>query len=333
MRIVSGIQPSGIIHLGNYLGAIKQQIELQSQFDEVFYFIADLHAITGNYNPQDLRKNTLSIVATYLACGLDPQKSNLFLQSFLPEHSEMAWLILTQSTTGELSRMTQFKDKSRGAESVPAGIFAYPALMAGDILLYRAGIVPVGEDQVQHIELTRDLAKKFNKKFGDVLVVPEARIVKDTKRIMALNDPTKKMSKSAESALSYIALTDSADDIRNKIKRAVTDSGSEITYDNERPALKNLLDIFSGVTGRKPEDIAKDFTGKSYADFKGALADAVVEFLAPIQERYFELLKDEQGLVEVLENGAQRARPVAQEALQDVKRAMGFLGHKTENSK
>lgn len=325
MRVISGIQPSGIIHIGNYLGAIKQQVELQNQFDDAIYFIADLHSITADYSPETLSHNTLAIAAAYLACGLDPQKSKLFVQSHLPEHSELAWIMLTQTTTGELSRMTQFKEKSGNAQSVPTGIFAYPTLMAADILLYQANVVPVGDDQVQHIELTRDLARRFNNKFGELFNIPEARLSQGTKRIMSLNDPTKKMSKSAESALSYIALTDTPDDIRDKIKRAVTDSGSDIAYSNDTPAIKNLLDIFSGVTNRDPKDIANEFALSGYAQFKSKLADAIVEFLEPIQAKYQEFLQDEQSLKKILADGAEHVRPIARETLVKVKQKMGFV--------
>lgn len=324
MRVISGIQPSGIVHLGNYLGAIKQQIELQDQFDDAIYFIADLHAITADYNPKNLGENILSVTAIYLACGLDLKKSHLFLQSSIPEHSELAWLLLTQTTTGELSRMTQFKEKSGSAQSVPTGIFAYPALMAADILLYKANIVPVGEDQVQHIELTRDIAKRFNNKFGDVFVIPEARIDQKARRIMSLNDSNKKMSKSADSSLSYISLTDGPDEIANKIKRAVTDSGSDIIYSDDKPALKNLLNIFAGVSARNPEDIATEYSGKGYADLKTGLAQAVVEFLNPIQKKYSEFLSDQSELKNILTLSAKQVHPIANKTLCEVKQKMGI---------
>ena len=265
-RIFSGIQPSGNIHLGNYLGAIKQWVDLADQFDESIYCVVDLHAITTQQDPKILRKKILEVAALYIASGVDPDKSAIFVQSSRPEHSELAWILNCQAKMGELYRMTQFKEKSvKGTgDSAGVGLFVYPTLMAADILLYNATHVPVGEDQKQHVELTRDLAMRFNKNFGETFVIPEPIINKETARIMGLDDPTKKMSKSASSPYNYIAITDDADTIRNKIKRAVTDSGSEVKAGPDKPALTNLLTIFSEVTGKTAEEIEKEFAGKGY---------------------------------------------------------------------
>ncbi|MBI4032510.1 tryptophan--tRNA ligase [Candidatus Berkelbacteria bacterium] len=327
MRVLSGIQPSGILHLGNYLGALQQHIALQDEAEEAMYTIVDLHAITLPQDPEKLRSQTLGVAAMYLALGLDPNRSILFIQSHVSAHTELGWILTTLATMGDLERMTQFKEKGRGRErgGVGVGLFAYPTLMAADILLYRPSHVPVGADQVQHVELARDLAKRFNQRFGETLTVPEPRLKKETARIMALDDPSVKMSKSAASEYNYIALTDDAETIRRKIQKAVTDSGSTVELADEKPALKNLLTIFAGVTDREPTEIAGEFAGKGYADFKAALADAIIAFLGPVQTKYTELMANDAALVELLHAGAERARPIAEDTLVSVKDRVGFV--------
>lgn len=327
MNILSGIQPSGVVHLGNYLGAMRQHIELARDAERAFYMLVDLHAITVPQDPATLRRNTLSLAALYLAAGLDTDRAALFVQSHVPAHAELGWILTTLTTMGELERMTQFKEKGRSDDrsGTGVGLFAYPALMAADILLYGTTHVPVGEDQVQHVELARDLAKRFNSRFGETFVVPEPKLVRSVARIMGLDDPAKKMSKSATSEYNYIALTDAPDVVERKIRKAVTDSGSEITASDDRPALRNLLAIYSGVTGQSVDDIVNAYQGKGYGDFKAELATAVNEFLAPIQAKYHELMADEAKLHEVLRAGADRARPVADVTLADVKAKLGLV--------
>jgi tryptophanyl-tRNA synthetase len=326
-RIFSGIQPSGNIHLGNYLGAIKQWVDLAEQFDESIYCVVDLHAITVPQDPKELRSKILEVAALYIACGVDPNKSAIFVQSSRPEHSELAWILNCQAKMGELYRMTQFKDKSvkGSAESAGVGLFDYPVLMAADILLYGTTHVPIGEDQKQHVELTRDLAIRFNKSFGEVFAIPEPVIKKETARIMGLDDPTKKMSKSASSPLNYIAMTDSADTIRQKIKRAVTDSGSEIKSGADKPAITNLLNIFSEITNKTIPEIENQFSGKGYGDFKEGLTEALIEYLKPIQLKYENLLKDKEGLKQILVTGSEKIAPIAKKTLTQVKSEIGFL--------
>jgi len=325
-KVFSGIQPSGIIHLGNYLGAIKQWVDLQDQVDEAVFCIVDLHAITIPQDPAELRKNILSMASLYLAAGIDPEKSIVFVQSTRPEHAELAWILNTVTKMGELSRMTQFKDKSQktSADSASVGLFDYPVLMAADILLYGTTHVPVGEDQKQHVELARDLAIRFNSKFSETFTVPEPIIRKESARIMGLDDPTKKMSKSASSPLNYIAITDDAATITNKIKRAVTDSGSEIKASADKPAMTNLLNIFSEVTGKTVSEIEKDFAGKGYGEFKEALAEAVISYITPIQEKYEKVLQDKESLEKILITGSQRAGQIAKKTLADVKQKIGL---------
>lgn len=327
MRILSGIQPSGTLHLGNYLGAIKQHIELQDVADQAVYSIVDLHALTVPQDPTKLSDQILSITAMYLALGLDPGKAILFIQSQRPEHVELAWILSTLTKLGELERMTQFKEKGRGAdrESVGVGLLTYPTLMAADILLYQPTHVPVGDDQVQHVELTRDLAERFNRKFGETFTVPQAKLVQSGARIMGLDDPTKKMSKSASSEYNYIALTDDAETVERKIKKAVTDSGSEITFTDDKPALKNLLTIYGGLTNESPVEIAKRYKGKGYADFKADLAEVITNFLTPIQQRYQQHMQDRDGLLNILHTGADRAEPLAQQTLVAVKEKLGLV--------
>ncbi|HLN18893.1 MAG TPA: tryptophan--tRNA ligase [Patescibacteria group bacterium] len=320
-RIFSGIQPSGNLHLGNYLGAIKNWVKLQDEYDSIFC-VVDLHAITVPQDPEKLKQQTLEVAKVYLASGIDPAKCSLFVQSHVSEHAELMWILNTIVKIAELERMTQFKDKSTKA-SVDAGLLNYPVLMAADILLYSTNLVPVGEDQLQHIELTRTLANRFNKKFGDTFVVPEAHVQKEGMRIMGLDDPIKKMSKSAASEYNYIALTDDEETVRRKIKKAVTDSGSDIVYSQDKPALMNLIHIFSLLSDLTPDQIIEKFKGSGYADFKSDLADIVVNFLKPLQEKIAGHSDEE--ILEILKSGAEKARPIAKAKLDEVKKKIGLL--------
>ncbi|MCL6637650.1 MAG: tryptophan--tRNA ligase, partial [Alicyclobacillus sp.] len=278
-RVLSGIQPSGIMTLGNYLGAMKNFVKLQHEA-ECFFCIVDLHAVTVPQEPAELRQNTLNLAALYLACGIDPDKATLFVQSQVPAHAELGWLLQCVAYYGELGRMTQFKDKSSQREVVTAGLFTYPALMAADILLYQADLVPVGEDQKQHLELTRDLADRFNRRYGPTFTVPEPYIPEVGGRIMSLEDPAKKMSKSDANPNAYIAMLDDADTIRRKVLRAVTDSGREIRYDpQEKPAISNLLTIFALCSGQSLAEVEAAYAGKGYGEFKKDLAEVVVAAL------------------------------------------------------
>lgn len=391
-RLFSGIQPSGNLHLGNYLGAIKQWVELQEKYEAIFC-VVDLHAITVPQDPAELRKKTLEIAKIYLAAGIDPNKSTMFIQSHVPAHTELGWILNTVATMGELERMTQFADKAKlrklleaqqvsfGAylhnveviegdlvrdfaleeksnftrdevlkmfknfregverpllyemkskeearlnrEEAGVGLFDYPVLMAADILLYDTAVVPVGEDQKQHVELTRDLAQRFNSRFGEIFVIPEPVIQKESARIMGLDDPTKKMSKSAASEYNYIALTDDADTVRRKIKKAVTDSGSEVIYSDDKPALKNLINIYTLLSGKSTDDIRATYVGKGYGDFKSDLAEVVVDFLTPFQERLAALSDDE--VLMILKQGAEKVKPLAESKLQAVYDTVGFI--------
>jgi len=320
--IFSGIKPSGSLHLGNYLGAIKQWVELQEKVDEAIYCVVDLHAITVPQKQKELKENILSVAAWYIAFGLDPKKSKIFIQSSRPEHAELAWILSCFTKMGELSRMTQYKDKSgKNPEAVSAGLFNYPVLMAADILLYNATIVPVGEDQKQHVELTRNIAERFNFHFGPTFVVPKPLIQKETARIMSLDNPLKKMSKSDKSG---IGLSDTAEEIRDKIKRAVTDSGNEIKAGPGKPAMTNLLNIYSAVTEKSVNDLEEKYQGKGYGQFKSELAQAIIDFLKPIQEKHRELLKDKNKLIDVLKEGADSLEEPAQNLLKEVKEKIGL---------
>jgi tryptophanyl-tRNA synthetase len=323
-RIFSGIQPTNNIHIGNYIGAIQQFVKLQDEFDCVFS-IVDLHAITIPQDPEDLRQNVLNLSAMYLAAGIDPKKSILFQQSRVSEHSELGWVLTTITRMGELERMTQYKEKGRGKhDTVGVGLFSYPILMAADILLYNTDVVPVGDDQKQHVELSRDLAERFNRDFGQTFKVPEVRIRKKGARIMGLDDPTKKMSKSASSAKNYISMTDDDATITKKIKSAVTDSEGTIKYDPKRPGVYNLITIFCAVTDKTPDQIEDDYKDKGYADFKSDLAEAVVAFVSPIRERHAELLEDEDMLKAILDDGAERAQDIASKKIEEVKERVGI---------
>jgi tryptophanyl-tRNA synthetase len=325
-RVFSGTQPSGTLHLGNYLGAIRNYVAMQDTHDCV-YCVVDLHAITVRQQRAELRRNTIDVANAYLASGIDPERSIVFVQSHVPAHAELMWILNTVTYMGELRRMTQFKDKTAGAEgeSVSVGLFDYPVLMAADILLYRADAVPVGEDQKQHVELTRDVAERFNNAFGKAFVVPEPIIRTEGARVMSLDDPAKKMSKSAGSESSYIALMDSSDVIRRKIKRAVTDSGSEVRGGPDKPALTNLLDIYAAFASEPVDAIEQRYEGKGYADFKADLGEVVVEALAPIQARIKELEADKSYTLEVLRVGAERAEAIAAHTLAKVRERVGLV--------
>lgn len=315
-RILSGAQPTGSLHLGNYLGALKNWVLLQDEY-EAFYCIVNLHAITLPQDPKTLRQKTLDLARIYLASGVDPEKSTIFIQSDVPEHAELTWVLSCQTRMGELERMTQFKDKGKGnAERAGVGLFTYPVLMAADILLYQTDLVPVGQDQKQHLELTRDLAERFNRDFGETFKIPEPYIPPVGASIKSLQDPAKKMSKSDENLNGSIFLLDDADTIAKKFKRAVTDSGTEITFDESRPAIANLLTIYQLLTGKQSDACVAHFDGKGYGQFKSELAEAAVEFLRPFQQRVLEY--DDASLLPILEAGANKARSVASATLADV---------------
>jgi tryptophanyl-tRNA synthetase len=324
-RVFSGIQPTGDIHIGNYLGAVRNWARNQDDL-ESFFCIVDLHAMTLPWDPATLRTRSVETGALLLACGIDPARSTLFIQSDVREHSELAWVLTCIARMGELRRMVQFKEKSKGdSESVGAGVLTYPVLQAADVLLYRAHGVPVGEDQRQHIELMRDLALRFNTQFGDTFVVPEPWVPKAGARIMALDDPTQKMSKSAPRPASKILLTDAPDKIVKKIRSAVTDSGSEVRAAQDKPAITNLLTIFSVIEGVPVPELEERFAGSGYGDFKNALADSVVTWLGPLRTRYEELMAERGRTEEILAEGAEKARGVASEVMAEVRDRVGLV--------
>lgn len=324
----SGMQPSSdSLHLGNYLGALVNMAKLQDEFDAV-YCVVDLHALTSSTDPALLRENTRRTAAQYIAGGLDPERCTVFVQSHVPAHAELAWVLSTLTGFGEASRMTQFKDKSAkgGAEAASVGLFTYPILMAADILLYQTNVVPVGDDQKQHVELTRDLAGRFNSRFGDTFVVPDIRIGAEAARVYDLQNPTAKMSKSAESASGLIKLLDDPKLTTKKIKSAVTDAEREIRYDRQaKPGVSNLLDILSAVTGESLDSLEASFEGKGYGDLKGAVAEAVVATIEPIRERTLELLADPAELDRLLARGAEKAAAKAEVTLETVYERIGLL--------
>ncbi len=325
-RIFSGIQPSGSVTLGNYVGAMKQFVELQNEY-ECFFCIVDLHAITVPQDRLALRKNIKTLAALYLAVGLDPEKATIFIQSEVPAHAQAGWILQCNSYIGELERMTQFKDKSAGKEGVLAALLTYPPLMAGDILLYNADLVPVGEDQKQHIELTRDLAERFNKKYNDIFTIPEISLPKEGARIMSLQDPTKKMSKSDPNKKATIAILDDPKQIEKNIKSAVTDSEGIVRYDKaNKPGVANLMSIYSIFSGKSYDDIESMYEGKGYGDFKSDLAEVVLAEILPIQERFNNLIDSEE-LDEILDRGAERANKEASKMIQKMYNGMG-LGRK-----
>jgi tryptophanyl-tRNA synthetase len=327
-NLLSGMQPSASsLHLGNYLGALRQWVQMQTTHN-AYYVIVDLHAITVPQDPKELLENTRRTAAQYIAAGLDPQQSTLFVQSHVPAHAQLAWVLNCITGFGEASRMTQFKDKSQkgGVDVSSVGLFTYPILQAADILLYQPKSVPVGEDQRQHLELTRDLAMRFNSRFGKTFEVPEAHILKETAKIFDLQDPTAKMSKSTQDPKGLINLMDEPTVIAKKIKSAVTDTDGEIRFDRERkPGVSNLIGIFSAVTGTSIESIESEFSGKGYGDLKGAVADAVVSLTEPMQARTRELLEDSNELDKLLAMGAEKASERAEKTLSDVYEKLGFI--------
>jgi len=321
-RILSGIQPTGTTHIGNYLGAIKNWIELQNQYDSIF-FIADLHALTNPQGSSQMQKKVFDLVTTLLAAGVDPKKCILFVQSQIPEHTELTWLLNTVTPISELERMTQFKEKAeQNKQNINMGLFGYPVLMASDILLYHSDLIPVGEDQKQHVELTRTIARKFNNQFGKVFTIPEALVQKSGARIMSLTDPAKKMSKSMPQ--SYLAMTDSPDAIEEKIKKAVTDSGKEIQYSPKKPAILNLMTIYHCFTDLSYNEIEKKYKGKGYGQFKQDLTKIVIKALKPFQDKKKALEKDPSQVKKILDQGNQKAQKIASQTLKKAKEKMGL---------
>lgn len=323
--IFSGIKPSGDLTLGNYLGAIKNWVKLQDQYD-CYYCVVDLHAITVKQEPKDLRKRTLEVLAIYIASGIDPDKNTLFIQSHVPAHSEASWLLTCNSYMGELSRMTQYKDKSQKmGESIGAGLFNYPILMAADILLYNSNLVPVGKDQMQHLELARDIATRFNNTYSPTFTIPEGYVPKEGAKIMDLQDPTKKMSKSEENPNCYILIMDPPEVIRKKISRAVTDSIGVINYSDDQPGVKNLINIICAIKNTTPEEVVESYEGKGYADLKKDVADIIIEELTPVQEKVKSLLSDKKYLEEIYKNGAQKANYTANKVLRKMQKKIGLI--------
>lgn len=324
-RLFSGVQPSGRITLGNYLGALSNWTTLQDEYECIFS-IVDMHAITVPQNPKELRENALLLLAQYLAVGIDPKKSTIFIQSHVPEHAELSWILSTMTYMGELNRMTQYKEKSqKNSDNLNAGLFTYPILMASDILLYCTDLVPVGADQKQHLELARDLANRFNNRYSDTFPVPEGFFPKIAARVMSLQEPNKKMSKSDSNENGFISLLDEHDVIIKKIKRAVTDSVGVVQYNEEQAGIKNLLEIYSKMTGESIESIVAKYEGKGYGDFKQDTAEIVAEGLRPIREKTKELLSDKAYLESVYRDGAEKAEAIARKTLRKVHKKIGFL--------
>ena len=324
--ILSGIQSTGKLTLGNYLGAINNWVQMQEEYD-CYYMIANLHSLTVRNDPETLRNNTLKVLAMYVAAGLDPEKNTIFIQSQVKEHAELGWILDCYTYMGELSRMTQFKDKAaKHADNINAGLFTYPALMAADILLYQANLVPVGQDQQQHLEITRDIAERFNKLYGKTFTIPEGYYGKASAKIMGLQDPTAKMSKSATNPNDVILLEDEPDVIIKKFKKAVTDSENKVRFDPEnKPGVSNLMQIYSSITGLKMEEIEKEFENSGYGDFKTKVAETVVAKLEQIQMKYKELLENKEYLEKIYTDGANRARKLASKTLDEVKERIGIL--------
>lgn len=324
--ILSGIQATGNLTLGNYLGSINNWVKMQDEYD-CYYMIADLHSLTVRNEPEVLRERSLRVLATYIAAGLDTEKNTFFIQSHVPAHTQLSWILNCYTYMGELSRMTQFKDKSaKHADNINSGLFTYPVLMAADILIYNADLVPVGEDQRQHLEITRDIAERFNSIYGETFIIPEAYIGKQGARIMGLQDPTSKMSKSATNLNDVIFLNDSPDDIRKKLKKAVTDSENIVKYDKEnKPGVSNLMTIYGLIEEKSMEQIEQEFAGKGYGDFKTATAEAIIKKLQPLQERYNELLANPEKLKEIYEKGAQKASEKTNRLLKEVYQKVGLV--------
>ena len=324
--ILSGIQATGNLTLGNYLGALNNWVEMQDKYD-CYYMIADLHTLTIRKDPEELRQNTLSLIALYIAAGLDPEKNTIFIQSHIPAHPSLSWVLNCYTYMGELNRMTQFKDKAaKHADNINSGLFTYPVLMAADILAYNADLVPVGDDQKQHLEITRDIAERFNSLYGETFKLPEAYIGKVGARIMGLQDPTAKMSKSATNELDKVLLTDTPDDIRKKFKKAVTDSENKVRYDREaKPGVSNLMSIYGIIKNKSMEEIEKEFDGQGYGVFKTAVAEAVVERLEPLQKRYNELLENPEKFKEIYQKGDKKAIEKTDKLLKEVYRKVGLV--------
>ncbi|WP_066890656.1 tryptophan--tRNA ligase [Clostridium nigeriense] len=323
--IFSGIQPSGQLTLGNYLGAIKNWVKLQDEFD-CYFCVVDLHAITVKQEPKDLRQRTLEVLAIYIASGIVPEKNTLFIQSHVPAHSEAAWLLTCNTYMGELGRMTQYKDKSQKyGDSIGAGLFTYPVLMAADILLYNSDLVPVGQDQKQHLELARDIANRFNNAYSPTFKIPDPYIPKVGAKVMSLQEPTKKMSKSDDNPNSYILIMDPPEVIRKKVSRAVTDSLGVINYTYEQPGVKNLLDILIAINGSTSEELVEYYKDKGYADLKKDVADAIISELEPVQNKVNEILKDKKTLEEIYKLGAEKASYVSMKTLRKMQKKIGFI--------
>ena len=324
--ILSGIQATGDLHLGHYIGVLKRFVEMQEEYN-CYYMIANLHALTVRRDPKELKENVYKLLASYIAAGLDPEKSTIFLQSQVHEHAELGWVLDCYTYMGELSRMTQYKDKSaKHADNINAGLFTYPSLMAGDILLYQADLVPTGEDQKQHVELTRDLAERFNKLYGDTFKVPEPYIEKVGARIMGLQDPTSKMSKSSTLPNDTILLIDTPEEIMKKVKKAVTDSEGIVKYDEKnKPGISNLMEIYGIITNKSMEEIEKEFEGQGYGTFKVAVAEAIIKELEPFRNKYNELMANPTLLEEIYNKGAKKASEVASKTLKDVYEKIGII--------
>jgi tryptophanyl-tRNA synthetase len=323
--IFSGIQPSGQLTLGNYLGAIKNWVKLQDEYD-CYFCVVDLHAITVRQEPKDLRARTLEVMSIYMASGINPEKNTIFIQSHVPAHSEAAWLLNCYTYMGELGRMTQYKDKSQKyGDSIGAGLFNYPVLMAADILLYQTDLVPVGSDQKQHLELARDIAERFNNSYSDTFIVPDPYIAPKGAKIMDLQEPTKKMSKSDDNPNSYILIMDPPEVIRKKIARAVTDSIGVVKYSDEQPGVKNLMTILATITGQTIEEIEAKYEGQGYAEFKKEVGEAIVSELEPIQNKVKELLADKAYLESIYKSGAEKANYVANKTLRKMQKKIGFI--------
>ena len=324
--VLSGIQPTSRLTLGNYLGALKNFVAMQEEFDS-YYMVADMHAITVRQQPAELRRRSIETLALFLACGIDPERSTLFIQSHVPEHAMLSWVLCCNTYMGELGRMTQFKDKSaKNAENINGGLFTYPSLMAADILLYQADFVPVGEDQKQHVELTRDIARRFNGIYGDVFKLPEPYVPKVGARIMSLADPEAKMSKSEDEDAGRITLMDSPEQIMRVFKRAITDCDAEVRFDPEhKKGISNLMTIYSAATGKTFPEIEAEFSGRGYGDFKKTVGEAVVELLRPIREEATRILADKAYLQSVMRDGAEKASYVAEKTLRKVYKKVGFV--------
>lgn len=322
--LFSGMQATGNLTLGNYLGALKNWVSINEEY-ECFYCVVDMHSITVRQNPAELRKRARALLTLYIAAGLDPEKNCIYYQSHVSGHAELSWILNCFTYMGELNRMTQFKDKSaKHADNINAGLYTYPVLMAADILLFQSDVVPVGVDQKQHLEITRDIAERFNNIYGDVFTIPEPYIGKAGAKVMSLQEPMKKMSKSDENINASIYLQDDTDTIIRKFKRAVTDSGSEILYSDDKPGIKNLIDIYSATSGKSVDDIVKEFDGKGYGDFKLAVGEAVADMLKPIQDRVVELTTDKVYLDSIIKNNAEKANYFANKTLRKVQKKVGF---------